>query len=242
MSTGKPYRILKVRKHQKGMDIKLLQIALGVPPDGEYGPITATAAKAKARDRGVSRSTLLRGLTIGSQDLILGITKPNAAQRKRAAKRRSKAPLRLRAFAKAKLDVGQTERGANNRGWFVDKVIRANGGELGEPWCGDAVAYWYRLAGSKVVQRAWASTIWLLARLAPVRNPLRGHVVVYGFGSPGAKHTGLFDEWIGGGYFWAIEGNTGMDNAASDSSGGGDGVHRRKRHVSQVAGFRRVSA
>lgn len=241
MTATKPYRVLKIRSHQKGADVKRLQKALDVPVDGEYGPITATAAKERARDKGVARSTLLRGLTIGAQDLVLGLVKQTAAQRKRAAKRRSKTPLRLRAFAKARIDVGQTEQGGNNRGWFVDKVIKANGGDLGEPWCGDAVAYWYRRAGSKIVQRGWASTIWLLAQLAPVKNPLRGHVVVYDFGTPGAKHTGLFDEWIGDGWFWAIEGNTKPGQNSSDSSGR-DGVHRVKRHVSQVAGFRRVSA
>jgi hypothetical protein len=53
------------------------------------------------------------------------------------------------------------EQGGNNTGPIVDKIIRANGGVIGEPWCGDFVAYCYRLAGSKAVDRLWASVYFL---------------------------------------------------------------------------------
>jgi hypothetical protein len=152
-------------------------------------------------------------------------------------------PLRVRAYEQAVKDLGILEQGGNNRGPAVEAIIRENGGIVGEPWCGDAVAHWYRQAGSKVVQRGWASTIWLLANLLRVKTVAKGHVVVYNFGSGGAKHTGLFERWareVGPGWFHAIEGNTGKDSRSSDSTAGGDGVHRRLRHTSDVAGFRRV--
>lgn len=151
-------------------------------------------------------------------------------------------PLRVRALRLAVEDLDVRETAGNNWGGKVTTMIRGNDGTGPEPWCGDAVAYWYRRAGSKLVRRAWASTIWLLAKLTPVRQPLAGHVVVYDFdGSGNAKHTGLFERWIvRGESFSAIEGNTNPSSSASDS-GGGEGVHRRTRNLSTVAGFRRVA-
>ena len=145
---------------------------------------------------------------------------------------REKAADVLVGWAKA----GVVEQGGNNRGREVEKIIRANGGVPGEPWCGDTVAAGYLKAGSKSVQRAWASVSALSRLLDRVGNPKRGHVVIYDF-----SHTGLFLRWIDrkAGTFKAVEGNTGTGGAVSDSSGG-DGVHVRERHMSQVVGFRRV--
>jgi hypothetical protein len=238
-----------------GDDVKRLQNALnaraaarrlpGVAVDGEYGKLTDASVQRVARALGAMESTIQKpGATVGEQRLILNPALRTPAQLARAAKRKLSAvpPLRVRAYREALRDLGVRERGGNNRGPEVDKIIRENGGDLGEPWCGDAVARWYRRAGSRLVQRGWASTIWLLARLAPVRSPLQGHVVVYDFGSGGAKHTGVFERWlVVGESFTAIEGNTNATSSASDS-GGGEGVHRRTRTVSQVAGFRRVAA
>ncbi len=133
-------------------------------------------------------------------------------------------------------DAGVVERGGNNRGREVEAIIRANGGVPGEPWCGDTVAAGYIKAGSKSVVRAWASVSALSRLLTRVRNPKRGHVVIYDF-----SHTGLFLHWTNkkAGTFKAVEGNTGTGGARSDSAGG-DGVHVRERNLSQVVGFRRV--
>ena len=247
-------RALKIG--DKGDDVKRLQTSLNlrsrvrhlptIDIDGEYGPATDAAVQRVARALGALESTIQRpGATIGEQRLIINPALRTPAQLARALARRTRAvpPLRVRAYREALNDLGVRERGGNNRGPEVDKIIRENGGDIGEPWCGDAVARWYRRAGSRVVQRGWASTIWLLARLTPVRSPLQGHVVVYDFGTPGAKHTGVFEKWIDrqAGLFTAIEGNTNATSSASDS-GGGEGVHRRTRNISQVAGFRRVAA
>lgn len=151
-------------------------------------------------------------------------------------------PLRLRAFDAAVKDVGVMESGGNNKGPRVTEIIRGNGGTGPEPWCGDAVADWYRTAGSKAVNRSWAS-VYYLGRIAGVvrvdkSEVKRGDIVRFIF-----SHTGLFDQWIDydRGTFKTIEGNTGATGATSDSSTGGDGVYRKVRSYSQVTDFRRVT-
>jgi hypothetical protein len=149
-------------------------------------------------------------------------------------------PLRLRAWKVMHelIELRVTEKGGNNVGYWVERIIKTNGGVPGEPWCGDTVAYCYLRAGSKSVVRSWAAVRLLERLLTRVHHPRRGHVVIYDF-----DHTGLFDRWapeIGTGYFWAGEGNTGDSGAQSDSRTGGDGVKLKLRHASQVSSFRRV--
>jgi hypothetical protein len=86
---------------------------------------------------------------------------------------------------------------------MVTKIIRENGGGGPEPWCGDFVAYCYRHAGSKTVQRAWAAA-WSLAARFIVISPQPGDVVQYRW-----QHTGIFVRSLGGGSIETIEGNTG---------------------------------
>jgi hypothetical protein len=109
----------------------------------------------------------------------------------------TKPPLRLRALREARGLLGVLERGGNNRGPQVDKIISENDGALGEPWCGDFAAYVYRRAGSKAVQRGWASTS-LIGRLAGMtshdaRAGRPGDLVVFDFPGGGADsdHVGL---------------------------------------------------
>jgi hypothetical protein len=144
-----------------------------------------------------------------------------------------------RAYKVAQGLVGVMEQGGNNMGPTVSKIIRANGGTGPEPWCGDFVAYAYRLAGSKRVSRPWAAVRLLrgLAGITATSNPRRGDLVRFTF-----SHVGLFDKWIdrGAGRFLTIEGNTGPSGAVSDSRTGGDGVYHKERHTSQVTDFLRV--
>lgn len=155
-----------------------------------------------------------------------------------AAKKKASRPLRVRALAEARSMLGTLEHGGNNRGTVVDKIIKANGGDLGEAWCGDAVAYWYRNAGSTVVTRAWAAAhagIWGwftgVVRLRSLKNLKPGQIVEYNW-----QHTGLFEKWIdkNAGTFYAIEGNTGAQGNTSDTNA--DGIRRRTRNINDVAG------
>jgi hypothetical protein len=164
-----------------------------------------------------------------------------ARRKEQIAKKKANQPLREKAFAEAVKDLGVREQGGNNRGPAVEKIILEAGGYIGEPWCGDAVYVWYKRAGSKSPSRAWAYVPTLQNLLTKVKNPKRGHVVIYNWNGGVADHTGLFDRWANdSGWFYAIEGNTSKDSKVSDSRAGGDGVHRRLRHVSEVDSFRRV--
>ncbi len=147
------------------------------------------------------------------------------------------APLRLRAFKVAESLVGVMESGGNNAGPMVSRIIRENGGTGPEPWCGSAMAYCYRHAGSKAVTRAWAAVRLLagVAGLRKTRSPLRGDLVRFTF-----SHVGMFVADHGN-MIETIEGNTGASGAVSDSAGGGDGVYRKRRSKSLVQDYIRVT-
>lgn len=153
-----------------------------------------------------------------------------------------KEPLRVKAFNVAASLEGVVEQGGNNTGPVVDKIIHANGGVIGEPWCGDFVAYCYRAAGSKLVDRAWASVNAIQSGnngdFIRTTNPAHGDVVTYSF-----SHTGIFDKWVdrSKGIFLSVEGNTGTIGAVSDSLTGGDGVYHKQRSTSLGVSFWKVA-
>lgn len=151
--------------------------------------------------------------------------------------------LAILALAEAKKLVGVREHGGNNRGTKVMEIIRANGGTGPEPWCGDFVAWCYRRAGSEAVTRSWAA-VRLLGSLSGMkrigkRDAVPGDIVRFTF-----DHTGIVEHYCDSAgrkvgadratHMATIEGNTGSDGAASDSAGGGDGVHRRRRSLALV--------
>jgi hypothetical protein len=127
------------------------------------------------------------------------------------------------------------------------KSLAERGGVGPEPWCGDFVAYCYRLAGSDIVkgpQRLWAYVPWISRTAVKVTNsPSRGDLVRYDWNHDHVDdHVELFDRWIVPGFtFLTIGGNTGHDPVVSDSTAGGDGVHRRERPIELVHDFLRVT-
>ena len=145
--------------------------------------------------------------------------------------------LQKRALRAADALVGVMEQGGNNTGPMVNKIIKANGGDIGEPWCGDFIAYCYRQAGSKAVTRSWASVRALggVGGVRRVTKPLPGDLVRFNFDHVGmyVKEAGMFIE--------TIEGNTGASGAVSDSKTGGDGVYRKRRAKSLVNDYLRVT-
>jgi hypothetical protein len=149
-----------------------------------------------------------------------------------------KIPLREKALKVAENMVGVMEKGGNNTGPIVDKIIHANGGVIGEPWCGDFVAFVYRLVGSKAVTRSWAAVSLLGGVLGvhPTSTPRPGDLVRFTF-----DHVGLFVKDNGDGTITTIEGNTGASGAVSDSATGGDGVYRKVREKSLVNDYLRVT-
>ncbi len=145
--------------------------------------------------------------------------------------------LQKRALRAADALVGVMEQGGNNTGPMVNKIIKANGGDIGEPWCGDFIAYCYRQAGSKAVTRSWASVRALsgVTGVKRVKTPQAGDLVRFNFDHVGmyVKEAGMFIE--------TIEGNTGASGAVSDSKTGGDGVYRKRRAKSLVNDYLRVT-
>jgi peptidoglycan hydrolase-like protein with peptidoglycan-binding domain len=155
--------------------------------------------------------------------------KPKPAQRPKH--------LGERAYRVAAGLVGVMESGGNNSGAKVTEIIRANGGSGPEPWCGDFVAYCYRLSGSKAVTRNWAAVRLLRGAtgVTGTRKPRRGDLVRFTF-----DHVGMFVRDRGDGTIETIEGNTGASGAVSDSRTGGDGVYRKVRPKSLVKDYLRV--
>lgn len=148
--------------------------------------------------------------------------------------------LGMRALKVGLTQVGIMETGGNNRGLPLSRYIRSNGGTGPEAWCGDFVAFCYRLAGSKVVQRGWAA-VRLLGFLTGMRivsyeNAQPGDIVAYKF-----DHTGMLKRKLGNGMIETVEGNTGASGAVSDSTTGGDGVYIKRRSTSLVARYVRVT-
>lgn len=153
-------------------------------------------------------------------------------------------PLRVRAHDQALKLIGVMEQGGNNVGPQVSAIIRNVGGSPGEPWCGDFMAYVYKLAGSKSVDRNWAYVPYMsrITGVQKVSQPLTGDIVRFEFtGDQTPDHTGMFEKDLGNGTIQTIEGNTGTVGAVSDSKTGGDGVYRKIRSKSLVKDYLRVT-
>lgn len=249
-----------VRRLQQDLNRRLaaLRVDEHVMEDGEFGPETRHAARQVAYALGVASSDWAGGMTPALQGLIRTPSRRTpeqlAAARQRRGwlarlRKRHTGPLRMRAYREAKrlLDMHVHESGGNNRGRMVARIILANHGTVGEPWCGDFIAWCYRRAGSTSVTRAWAGVkAYLpLTGLKRVGAPLKGDLVRYSF-----DHIGLFVGWCDAGgrevgrkqatHVKAIEGNTGRAGALSDSAGGGDGVYLKLRSRALVSDFIRV--
>lgn len=147
--------------------------------------------------------------------------------------------LQERALVQARLLLGIRESGGNNRGPKVDEIIRANGGALGEPWCGDFVAYCYKRAGSKAVTRSWAA-VRLLGGLAGLKKVHKRHLQPGDLVRFTFDHVGMFERYSADGEsIVTIEGNTGDANVSDGQ--GGEGVERKTRPLSLVADGVRVT-
>lgn len=226
-----------IRWGAKGPVVREVQRKVGTDVDGIFGPNTDRAVRSWQRRHG-----LLADGEVGPKTwaAIFGGTIIHEVPRKADS-------LGERAFRIAVSQVGVVESGGNNQGVPLERYIRPNGGVGPEPWCGDFIAYCYRRAGSRTVERLWAS-VYFLGIVGPVKvdNPRRGEIVRFDFylgnGRTDYTHTEMFDRWLdkSRGIFLTIGGNTGKDNAVSDSTSGIDGVHRRQRYASNVIDFRRV--
>lgn len=152
------------------------------------------------------------------------------------------AAINRRAVALALQEVGTTEHPPGSNEQRYGKEWR----EDGVPWCGLAVASWWRRAGHNITrelallidyvpelvslakQKQYRLTIVHWTRVKP------GDAVAFDFDGGAADHVGLFLEWIDkkAGTFRAVEGNTGIGN----NSNGGQ-VMVRTRRIEDVEAF-----
>lgn len=155
-------------------------------------------------------------------------------------------------------DRGRREIGANNAGWFVEMLQRADAlpGEV-YAWCQSAVNAAHRLAtGGRIVRRratgrydieggqmlaGGTASVGLFLQWADARRlvvqgkPQRGDVVCF-HRKPGdwPYHVGMVVSARTLGplcYLETVEGNTSPSADVSDPGTGRDGVHRKRRVV-----------
>lgn len=224
------------------------------PADGEFGEMTARACKRAKYWLGYPTAKIagtygdrLDGFLTGRRDLPYLYVLRRARRKRRAAR----TPLREKALARARSQIGVKESPAGSNNVLYSRWYRGISPANGWAWCAMFVTWCYVLEGAKGFARGsrWAYTPFMLfdARagrngLAVVRDPQPGDVVLYDWdklSGPPAMHVGLFERWTdrGAGRFTAIEGNTAVGN---DSNGGA--VMRRDRSTSQVAAFVHVSS
>lgn len=224
---------------------------LKVEVDGDLGRKTLTSATALLYAVGAYGKTIRRArnnsvLSEYAQRLLRGTRNRDKRMKTLSRARRpvirkwrkDANPLRERAYQVGLTLIGIVESGGNNTGPMVDKIILSNGGVIGEPWCGDAMAYCYRLAGSISVTRNWAAVRllrWVLG-IRSTSSPKRGDLVTFTF-----DHVGMFEKDNGDGTITTLEGNTGDSGAVSDSVTGGDGFKRKVRDKSLVSEYLRVT-
>lgn len=146
---------------------------------------------------------------------------------------------RLRALALAKEQLGYMESPPGTNG----NMFGAWYGMNYEPWCAIFATWCYETSGGSPSFQGgsrYAYCPYILADAQAGRNglsvtgtPIAGDLVLYewdgGIGEP--DHVGLFEEWVSGRAFDAIEGNTSTSN---DSNGGQ--VMRRQRDAAGSSG------
>lgn len=217
--------------------------ALGYAPgpiDGTYGPTTAAAVLAFQRDNGLEQDGVVGGET---RKALRGTAKPRTA----AAIKRKPSNIGRKALREALEHIGKKERPMNSNKIEFGKWF----GVDGVPWCNTFVSYCFALGANYTICQGFngagvyangctyvpTTEAWLRATgmWRGQTTPLAGDIVIFNWDGGVPDHIGIVEEYLGGGKFHAIEGNTSVGN---DSNGGQ--VMRRLRYMSQVNGFGRV--
>lgn len=199
----------------------------------------ATAARKDWHDAKASekRRTTAASKARAHADRVKAYVKLVAAKKLVALRTRqlkAATPLRLRALAEGRKQVGVEEVG-HNRGAAVDAIVRYANGDLGEPYCVDGMIWCYGHAGSRAVRPGYPRAVRLMLQPGVVKtsNPQPGNLVRFVF-----DHTGMFVKDLGNGTIRTLEFNTGTGDV-SDPSGGG--VFYRTRDKSLVQDYLRVT-
>lgn len=134
-------------------------------------------------------------------------------------------------------DVGViVERGGNNRGADVERLLTQVGRPPGDPWCAayvyDAFRRACELIGGVPNPCPKTASVFRLWERAPAefraKDPLPGDVFVY-LGAGGKGHTGIVTD-VTGTHLITVDGNTQREYDPNDPAGrDGGGVWRRQR-------------
>jgi peptidoglycan hydrolase-like protein with peptidoglycan-binding domain len=217
--------------------------ALGYAPgklDGVYGSATAGAVQAFQRDHdlevdgvvGPRTRALLRTAETPAQPVSI-VRKPSSIGQK--------------ALAVSLRELGEKESPANSNKNKFGKWF----GVDGVAWCNIFVSYCFLNGAEYAICSGFkglgvyakgctyvpTTEAWLKATgLWKGRTePLPGDIAIYNWHGGEPDHIGIVEEYLGGGRFNAIEGNTGIGNDAN----GGE-VMRRLRYLTDVDGFGRI--
>jgi hypothetical protein len=246
-----------------GDDVKRLQKKLGIDPDGEYGPITATAVHASKRVLGFLPSKWDTGASVFYQEMLFGKRATPAdykARAKKAADQDAKAAKKAAAGQSGRTKAaawlieraGRHEGPVQNRADWLDKWQIANGhpafrsgSEEGWPWCGVACWSAHKWGTGVVLDGRMRSTDWIFT--ASASNTSRLSRVPLSKGKKGdlvllfarGEHVGMLAADYKGGPVQTIEGNTSSGTSGSQSNGGG--VYQRTRKPSDVIAVVRVT-
>ena len=213
--------------------------------DGIFGESTAVASYRAKYALGYPRKDLTRTYGPTLDRYLTGKAKlPDAfVQRRRERKKAAAAtPIGVKALNRAKTKIGVRESPAGtNRCEFSVWY-----GVIG-PWCAMFATWCFDGVGSQVFARgrrfSYVPNIIAAARaggqgLYVTNAPKPGDLVCYDWDRNGLyDHVGIFEKWVGGGSWSAIEGNTGQ---SSYSNGGQVMRATRNRGMANVVFIRVV--
>jgi hypothetical protein len=201
------------------------------PEDGQFGVRTGSACSEAKWEIGYRKGQCDPVCGEKLLGLLRGTRKPSAAMRvRRRVRRRREAavPLRMKAFAEAKKDVGYREGYGNATKFCSWWGVRT-------AYCVIAQMYWYVHAGSKTAAKmkgtlAGCNVDALLSAakrnqwgLRLVATPQTGDIGVIDFdGHTDPNHALMFVRFLAGGMVETLEANTLI-------GGGGEGVGYKKR-------------
>lgn len=218
--------------------------------DGSFGKETGQATQRAKYWLGYEEKDIsaVYGQTL--ENYLSGTKELPAAYKTRRNARLKKAqdkPLRVKAYLRAKAELGIKESPPN-----TNKVKYTRWYGLTGPWCAMFCTWAYVLAGSKAFRKGqrWASVGFFLTdarerdwtlRVIGKDEVKQGDLVTFDWEGGGTNkspwqsdHIGLFEKWTNKsrGEFSTIEGNTSVSN----NSNGGQ-VMRRNRTLGQVSSF-----
>lgn len=138
--------------------------------------------------------------------------------------------LRRQILSIARSQLHIKEATGKNDGPQIARYLQAAGLPEGYPWCAAFVSWVYQEAGFSAPRTAWSPALFPKTRLRQMPESAD----VLGIYSPKLKriaHCGLVEEQQGK-WVLSIEGNTNTDGGRE-----GNGVYRKRRHVSTIARF-----